>query len=162
MKLWALALVTMTATAAASVVELEHYRLRLPADFEPIARLGTPKVTVGDVKVLRRAWGDVASGCAAVVHEVAIESANRGAIFRQLEAGLKKAGLKLEETGRSDGDRRERRYTVSGEVDGFLRAVAKQGDPTVAVATLCFWSERDPQSCRERCAELVDGLEVTP
>lgn len=162
MKTWAVALAALAAGSGAHVAETDHYQLAVPVDFEPLLRLGTTNVTVGSTKVTRRSWGDVASGCAAAVHEVAVKSANRGAIFRELAAGLEKAGLSLEETAREDGDVRDRRYEVTGEVDGLLRVQARKGDPTVAVAALCFWTEREPASCRERCQSLLDGLEVRP
>lgn len=162
MRPWLLAAVILVAGTGAQMAETERYRLAVPTDFEPLQRLGTRNVTVGETKVVRRAWGDVSSGCAAAVHEVAVAKADRGALFRQLVAGLEKSGLKLEESARTDGPLSERRYQVGGEVDGLLRVVAREGDPTVAVAALCFWSERDPTWCRDRCQVLVDGLELTP
>lgn len=150
------ALAAATLAWARGPVETERYRLALPDDFVPLARLSGTPAEDDEVPIVRRAWGDVATGCVGAVHELAAPGARADALHAAVVGGLGDDGLALEETGRDAGDRR---YAVSGEVDGLLRVVTG-GEPLTAIAALCFWSDRDPAVCRVRCQAFLDDLEI--
>ncbi|HEU5060318.1 MAG TPA: hypothetical protein VFU21_27495 [Kofleriaceae bacterium] len=108
----------------------------------------------GQVRVeSRRAWGNPANGCFALVQRVSGERAREGAARAALVSGLKARGLEVS----GEGDE----LSVAGAgVQGRIRTALRQeaGGRFAAVSAACFYNGRQPDRCKPQCDALLDRL----
>jgi len=133
----------------------------VPSDWRPLAELAPApaapespaRVSVGS----RRAYGDPARGCYALVQEVT--AASRGFDERRAMEAL---GRDLAAAGFTIGpDAAGLRFAGRG-FEGRLRATATSpGADRIAVRSVaCFYNDREPDQCRRMCDGILDSAEA--
>ena len=108
----------------------------------------------GQVRVeSRRAYGDPASGCFALVQRVSGERAKAAAARSALASGLRSRGLEV------SGDGEEMAVAGLG-IQGRIRTAMREeaGGRFSAVSTACFYNGRQPERCKTQCDALLDIL----
>ena len=108
----------------------------------------------GQVRVdSRRAFGDPASGCFALVQRVSGQGAKAARARTALATGLRARGLEVS----GEGDE----LAVSGlGIQGRIRTAIREeaGGRFAAVSAACFYNGRQPERCKTPCDELLDRL----
>jgi hypothetical protein len=108
----------------------------------------------GQVRVdSRRAFGDPASGCFALVQKVSGQGAKAAKARAALVTGLRGRGLEVS----GDGDE----LAIGGlGIQGRIRTAIREeaGGRFAAVSAACFYNVRQPERCKTQCDGLLDRL----
>jgi hypothetical protein len=125
----------------------------LPAGWRELPELALA-AQPGRVRVeSRRAYGDPASGCFALVQRVSGEGAKAAAARAALATGLRARGLEV------SGEGEELAFSGLG-IEGRIRT-AIHDEPAgrfAAVSAACFYNGRQPERCKTQCDGLLDTL----